>query len=135
MTIAMNSLKLVVQDLVTAERFYRAMGFKVVGRNVGGEGDVAQEQCWLSATGDTSAYVLILSRFLERLPSPRPVYPGEAWLVFTVSNVDATVRSVEAQGGSILRLGQDRPEHSVRAAVVSDPEGHIIEIVGPMGAS
>jgi predicted enzyme related to lactoylglutathione lyase len=52
-----------------------------------------------------------------------------------VSNVDATVRSVEAEGGSVVRSGQDRPEHSVRAAVVSDPEGHIIEIVGPMGAS
>jgi predicted enzyme related to lactoylglutathione lyase len=135
MSIAMNSMKLVVQDLGTAERFYRALGFKVVGRNVGGEGNVAQEQCWLSATGDTSAYVLILSRFLERPPAPRPVYPGEAWLVFTVSNVDATVRNVETQGGSIVRAGQDRPEHSVRAAVVSDPEGHIIEVVGPMGAS
>jgi predicted enzyme related to lactoylglutathione lyase len=131
----MNHMKLVVQDLETAERFYRAMGFKVVGRNIGGEGDVAQKQCWLSTTGDMSAYVLILSRFLERPPSPRPVYPGEVWLIFTVSDVDATVRSVQTQGGSVVRAGQDRPEHNVRAAVVSDPEGHLIEVVGPMGVS
>ena len=135
MSIAMNGVKLVVQDLDVAERFYRAIGFKVVSRNVGGEGNVSQEQCWLSASGDTSANLLILSRFLECPPSSWPVYPGEAWLVFTVSSVDATVRAVEAQGGGILRRGQDRPEHSVRAAVVSDPEGHVIEIVGPMGAS
>jgi len=135
MSITIKNMKLVVQDLETAERFYRAIGLKVVGRNVGGEGDVAQAQCWLSETGDHSAYVLILSRFLERPPAPRPAYPGEVWLVFNVSDVDATVRNVKAQGGSILRLGEDRPEHSVRAAVVSDPEGHIIEIVGPMGAT
>jgi len=135
MSIAMNGMKLVVQDLDSAERFYRAMGFKVVSRNVGGEGNVAQEQCWLSVTGDTSAHLLILSRFLECPRAPRPVYPGEVWLVFTVSDVDATVRRVKTEGGSILRPGQDRPEHSVRAAVVSDPEGHIIEVVGPMGAS
>jgi predicted enzyme related to lactoylglutathione lyase len=135
MSITMNTMKLVVQDLETTERFYRAIGFKVVGRNVGGEGDVAQAQCWLSETGDRNTFVLILSRFIEQPPAPRPAYPGEVWLVFTVSDVDATVRSVKAEGGNILRAGQDRPEHSVRAAVVSDPEGHIIEVVGPMGAS
>jgi predicted enzyme related to lactoylglutathione lyase len=135
MSITMNIMKLVVRDLNAAEHFYLAMGLKVVGRNVGGEDEVAQEQSWLSETGDTSSCVLILSRFLKLPPPPVPVYPGEVWLVFTVSDVDATVRSVEAEGGSVLRHGQDRPEHSVRAAVVRDPEGHIIEVVGPMHAS
>jgi catechol 2,3-dioxygenase-like lactoylglutathione lyase family enzyme len=134
MSIAFNGMKLVVHDLATAERFYRAMGFKLVSRNTGGEGNVAQEQCWLSVTGDTSAHLLILSRFLECPPAPQPAYPREVWLVFTVSDVDATVRRVQTEGGSTLRAGQDRPEHNVRAAVVSDPEGHIIEIVGPMSA-
>jgi predicted enzyme related to lactoylglutathione lyase len=135
MSIAIRHMKLVVRDLNAAERFYRALGLKVLSRNVGGEGEVAQEQCWLSETGDASSYLLILSRFIELPPPPRPVYPGEVWLVFTVSDVDATVRSVEAEGGSILRPGQDRPEHNVRAAVVSDPEGHVIEVVGPMNAT
>ena len=135
MSIAIRHMKLVVRDLNAAERFYRAIGLKVVSRNVGGEGEVAQEQSWLSETGDASSYLLILSRFIELPPPPRPVYPGEVWLVFTASDVDATVRSVEAEGGSILRRGQDRPEHSVRAAVVSDPEGHVIEVVGPMSAN
>ena len=135
MSITMNCMKLVVRDLETSERFYRAMGFKVVARNVGGEGDVAQEQCWLSTTGDRNAYVLILSRFLQFPSASAPAYPREVWLVFTVSDVDATVRNAKTQGGSILRSGEDRPEHSVRAAVVADPEGHIIEVVGPMGAT
>ena len=132
MTLAMNFTKLVVRDVAAAERFYRAVGLQVVSRNLGGEGDVRQEQCWLSATGDRSAHVLILSRFVELPTPPRPVYPGEAWLVFNVAYVDATIAAMQAAGGGVFRPGEDRPEHNVRAAVVSDPEGHLIELVGPM---
>jgi lactoylglutathione lyase len=132
MSIAINFTKLVVGDLEAAERFYLAVGLQVVSRNLGGEAEVRQQQCWLSESGDASTHVLILSRFLE-LPQPsRTVYPGEAWLVFTVSDVDATIAAVESAGGGVVRPGQDRPEHGVRAAVVSDPEGHLIELVGPI---
>ena len=135
MPIAMNHTKLVVRDVAAAERFYTALGLAVVSRNLGGEAEVRQEQCWLSATGDASAHVLILSRFVELPPPPRPTYPGEAWLVFVVDDVDATIAAVQAAGGAVVRPGEDRPEHSVRAAVVSDPEGHMIELVGPMAAA
>jgi catechol 2,3-dioxygenase-like lactoylglutathione lyase family enzyme len=135
MSISMRSLKLVVRDLEAAERFYRALGFQVVSRNVGGEAEVRQAQTWLSETGDMTACLLILSQFLELPPPPRPVYPGEAWLVFNVSDVQAIEDAVQANGGAIVRAGQDRPEHRVRAAVVADPEGHVIEVVGPMKAA
>jgi len=130
----MKFTKLVVRDVRAAERFYCALGLSVVSRNIGGEGEFRQEQCWLSATGDAQSHTLILSRFPEVPPPPAPRYPGEAWLVFTVSDVDATVRCTETAGGSTLRSGEDHPEHNVRAAVVCDPEGHVIEVVGPMGA-
>ena len=132
MSIAMHATKLVVRDVEAAERFYVALGLKLVSRNVGGEAEVAQKQSWLSATGDMSAHVLILSQFLE-LPPPRaPIYPGEAWLTFNVSDVDDLCANVTRAGGRVVRAGQNRPEHNVRAAVVSDPEGHVIEVVGPM---
>ena len=76
MGIGMTSFKLVVGDLARAERFYCALGFKVVSRNTGGEAEVAQEQCWVSPTGDMNSFMLILSRFLELPPPPRPTYPG-----------------------------------------------------------
>jgi catechol 2,3-dioxygenase-like lactoylglutathione lyase family enzyme len=134
MTIAMNATKLVVRDVEAAERFYAAIGLKVVNRNVGGEAEVRQRQSLLSAAGDASAHILVLSQFLE-LPPPRAtVYPGEVWLTFRVADVDATCATVETAGGRVVRAGQDRPEHSVRAAVVADPEGHLIELVGPMNA-
>jgi len=135
MSIAMRATKLVVRDVDAAERFYEAVGLKVVGRNLGGEQEVRQKQSWMSASGDASTHMLILSQFLELPPPSRPVYPGEIWLEFNVTDVEATVAAVTGAGGSVVRPGQDRPEHRVRAAVVSDPEGHFIEVVGPMSGS
>ena len=126
--------KLVVHDVAVAERFYMELGFKLVSRNIGGEEEVRQEQSWLSETGDRTSHVLILSKFLEMPPPPGPVYPTEAWLAITVPDVDALLAAAEAAGGKTIRLGEDRPEHQVRAALTSDPDGHVIEVVGPMQA-
>lgn len=133
MQFAMHATKLVVRDVPAMERFYLALGHQLVNRNTGGEGDVYQEQSWLSASGGMDSHVLILTRFLELPEPPPPVYPGEIWLCFQVPDVEASIAAVEANGGSCRRPGEDRPEHGVRAAVVCDPEGHMIELVGPMG--
>jgi catechol 2,3-dioxygenase-like lactoylglutathione lyase family enzyme len=135
MLMAMRFTKRVVGDLAAAEAFYAAMGLKVVGRNQGGEEDVHQSQVWLSASGDMDTHVLILSHFVELPPPSRPTYPGEAWLTFSDVDVDAICALCEAHGGSIYRAGEDRPEHGVRAAVIVDPEGLYIELVGPMQGS
>ena len=132
MSIAMRFTKRVVGDLARCEAFYVAMGLKLVGRNQGGEDEVHQEQVWLSASGDRTTHVLILSCFLELPKPPPPTYPGEAWLTFSDVDVDATCADAVANGGSVVRAGEDRPEHGVRAAVIADPEGHFIELVGPM---
>lgn len=132
MSTVMHATKLVVRDVDAAEQFYEAVGLKVVSRNVGGEDEVRQQQSWLAASDAPNAHILILTRFLE-LPLPaRPEYPGEIWLCFMVSDVDDTVAKVLSEGGKLVRAGEDRPEHKVRAAVVTDPEGHLIELVGPM---
>ena len=49
-----------------------------------------------------------------------------------VPDVDEAIAGIEAAGGKTRRAGEDRPEHAVRAAVVTDPEGHVLELVGPM---
>jgi catechol 2,3-dioxygenase-like lactoylglutathione lyase family enzyme len=132
MDFEMHATKLVVGDVEKAERFYVALGMKVVARNLGGEAEVRQQQSWLSKTGGMDSHGLILSRFMELPAPPRPTYPGEIWLCFRVPDVEATIATVEAEGGKTIRPGEDRPEHAVRAAVVCDPEGHLIELVGPM---
>ena len=134
MNTAMHATKLVVRDVEASERFYEALGLTIVSRNLGGEKEVRQQQTWFSTTGAPDAHMLIISQFLE-LPAPgKPEYPGEIWLCFQVPDVDETIAMVVEAGGSMFRAGEDRPEHKVRAAVVSDPEGHYIELVGPMKA-
>jgi len=132
MKIAMHATKLVVRDLDAAERFYENLGMSIVGRNEGGEAEVRQKQTWFSATGDPESHILILSQFLETPEARKPEYPGEIWLCFQVPDVEETIEVIRAGGGSLVRAGEDRPEHGVRAAVVSDLEGHFIELVGPM---
>ncbi len=135
MTISMRFTKRIVGELAPCEAFYSAMGLKVVSRNEGGELEVHQQQVWLSASGDMTSHVLILARFVE-LPSPaRPTFPGEAWLTFSDVDVDKTCAAAVAHGGSVTRAGEDRPEHGVRAAIIADPEGHFIELVGPMSGA
>ena len=135
MIVGMHATKLVVRDVTAAERFYAALGLKLVSRNEGGEADVRQSQAWMSVSGDSSTHMLILSEFREVSAPPLPAYPREFWLAFNVADVDRICEAVEANGGEIIRAGEDRPEHGVRAAVVGDNEGHIIEIVGPMSGS
>lgn len=134
MNTAMHATKLVVRDVEAAERFYVSLGLQVVSRNLGGEEEVRQQQSWLSTTGEPGSHILILSQFVELPPPQGPEYPGEVWLCFQVPDVDASIATVEAGGGALVRPGEDRPEHAVRAAIVSDLEGHFIELVGPMKA-
>lgn len=132
MIVQMHATKLVVRDSEAAERFYQAIGLKLVNRNEGGEDEVRQKQSWLSTTGDMTSHVLIVSQFMEAPAPPLPAYPGEVWLCFQVADVGATEAAVEQAGGRVIRPGEDRPEHGVRAAVIADNQGHLIEIVGPM---
>jgi catechol 2,3-dioxygenase-like lactoylglutathione lyase family enzyme len=135
MILGMHATKLVVRDVEASQGFYQALGLKLVTRNLGGEGEVRQNQAWLSVTGDSSSHMLILSEFTD-VPAPTlPAYPREFWLAFNVADVDGVIAATERAGGSVVRAGEDRPEHGVRAAVVADNEGHIIEIVGPMSSA
>jgi predicted enzyme related to lactoylglutathione lyase len=134
-SMTMSHFKLVTADLAAAEHFYTALGLRCFSRNTGGEETVRQSQSWLSHDGAADRCVLILTQFLEIPPPAPPTYPGQCWLVFTVPDVDATLARIAALGGSTLRPAEDRPEHQVRAAVAADPEGHPIELVGPMLAA
>lgn len=135
MILGMHATKLVVRDVAAAERFYEGIGLKLVNRNLGGEGEVRQQQSWMSVTGDSASHTLILCQFVEVPPPKLPDYPREVWLAFNVADVDAICAAAVRGGGSVIRAGEDQPEHGVRAAIVGDIEGHIIEIVGPMSSA
>ena len=67
-------------------------------------------------------------------PPDPPDYPGESWLILGDLDVDAACAAVIAHGGAIVRTPKDTPEFSVRSAVVTDPDGHHIELTGAMPA-
>ena len=130
--LAVTFTKLVVGDLEAAERFYRdVLGLTPMGRHFAGEGDLAQELIPLSTTGKPEDSRLVLSRFLHR---PPPV-PGEAWIGFLVADVDAAAAAVAKAGGKIVKPAEDVPEHGVRAVILSDPEGHMMELAQMLGAA
>ena len=81
---------------------------------------------WLSGGGTQDEAVLILTQFLELAGPAPPTYPGEIWLCFKVADVDQVCRAIEADGGAIRRAAEDIAGWNVRAAVVTDPEGHLI---------
>lgn len=129
---AMRFTKIIVGDLARAERFYAALGLRRFNRSLSGEGRFEQEQIWLSASGDMTSHVLLISRFLNLPEPPRPDFPGEAWLILSDMDVVAACAVVQAHGGTILRDAVDAPKFGVRAAVVTDPDGHPIELTGPI---
>ncbi|MFC0673019.1 VOC family protein [Brachybacterium hainanense] len=60
----------------------------------------------------------------EDLREPRPV--------IRVSDIDATLAQVEAEGGSIVAGRKEIPEIAMVFAVFADPAGNLINVVGDM---
>jgi lactoylglutathione lyase len=128
-SLALSYTKLMVADLDAAERFYTtALGFKVFRRNTAPDGDYAQKEICLSLSGSPAPGFLVLSQYLARAAPP----PGEAWIGFDVSDMDALVEAIVAAGGSIPVPPEDCPAHGVRSAVAADYEGHVIGLNQPL---
>lgn len=119
--------KMIVADLAAAKRFYtETMGLKVVLTFATGEGSDQLEEAILSQTGTyNGGHSLALVQYLNRPPAR----PGEAIFGFSVEDVDATIKAVIAAGGALARPARTIPEHNIKVAFVTDPEGHLLEIV------
>lgn len=120
---AFTFTKIVVVDLDRAVAFYSdVVGLRLLKRFVADEGPYAQEEAVLVNGNGERGPMLLLVRYLS-LPAPSP---GAAWMGFSVVDLPATIAAVEQAGGAVLV-----PVHEalgMRIAVVSDPEGHPIEL-------
>ncbi|WP_020109221.1 VOC family protein [Nocardia sp. 348MFTsu5.1] len=117
--------KIFVDDLDAEAHFYTiTFGMGEKARLKFGEGKDALEEIILTTARDDDSNV-ILWRYLER-PTPPA---GEATLGFTVSNVAEIVRRAEVGGGSIIQPPKTIPEAGVEMAFITDPEGHVLEVV------
>jgi catechol 2,3-dioxygenase-like lactoylglutathione lyase family enzyme len=78
-----------------------------------------------------SAESLVMLKYLNRPAPPR----GEVILGFITADVAALVKRVRAAGGRVLEEPRDMPEHGVRVTFVTDPEGHLAEVVQMLGGA
>lgn len=137
MATAFTFTKIVVSDLDRVIPFYRdAIGLRLLSRFIADGGDYAQEEAVLGGHGGNAGAdgagrgpLLMLVRYLAR-PAP-PV--GAAWTGFAVDDLAATVAAVERAGGEVVIPIMDAPEYKVAVAVVTDPEGHLVELTTPLG--
>jgi len=60
---------------------------------------------------------------------------SDAILGFQTKDVDALVAKVVAAGGSVVDAPNDKPEHGVRVAFATDPDGRLLELVQMLDAS
>lgn len=126
--------KLVVNDLEKMARFYdEVYGFKQLQRV---KAQVQQEPIDEiimgppGQQGPTMTESLVLFKFVNRPKVPI----GEVILGFITPDLAALIGRVRANGGSVVQEAMDLPEHGVRVAFLTDPEGHLTEVVQLLAA-
>jgi predicted enzyme related to lactoylglutathione lyase len=122
--------KLVVDDLERMAAFYdAAYGLRQVARVQAEIGREHIDEIMLSATSGVTPGTLVLLRFVDR-PPPRA---GEVLLGFTTGDLPALIERVVAAGGAVYAPAKEMPEMKLRVAFVTDPEGHLTELVQMLG--
>lgn len=120
--------KLVVADLERSVAFYtEALGLvedyrvasQIAGRPI--------EQVAFAATAPDGP-VLVLLRYAD---APGPA-SGEVIVGFRVDDVESVCTRVVAAGGAVHREPQTMRRYGVVTAFLTDPEGHLIELVQPI---
>jgi predicted enzyme related to lactoylglutathione lyase len=118
--------KLIVRDLDAMAAFYRrAYGMHAVRRVTGHIAGEAIEEVMLSPDPAAPFGVLVLLRYADR-PA---IATGESILGFTTDDLPALLERVRTSGGRVHDAIRDMPEHGVRVAFATDPEGHLAELV------
>lgn len=126
---AFTFTKIVVADLDRAVPFYRdAIGLTLLNRITAPDGEYAQEEAIMGVEGKKDGPMLLLVRYLNK-PAPPS---GSAWTGLVVENLPAVLGAVEQAGGTVIVPIHDVPKFELTIAVVTDPEGHLIELMTPL---
>lgn len=118
--------KLVVGDLEKMAAFYgQAFELEQITRMQETIGPDAIDEIMLGTRGALAPGALILLQYVDRSPPQ----DGEVILGFTTGDLPALLDRVRAAGGVVRCDIRDFPDMQVRVAFVTDPEGHLIELV------
>lgn len=122
--------KLIVDDLDKVAAFYKDVcGLNELARVASEVNDRQIEEILFHPTGDGGA-TLVLWKWLDRTTT----VVDEVILGFQTADLASFVDRTKAAGGKVVSQIKDMPEHGVRVAFVTDPEGHLIEVVELLGA-
>lgn len=125
---AMGFTKIIVADLGGMEDFYvKGLGMEIVTRITVDEPGWELDEVVLSA-GEGSQLALVHYRTRE---APTP---GEAVIGLYVADIEGVIATAVARGANIVVPVRVLPEHGIKMAYVSDPEGHMLEFLEQMVA-
>lgn len=120
--------KIIVADLAAMERFYcDGLGLRVQTRIAVDKPGYALRETVL-VVGE-SGTLLNLVQYLDR-PCPTP---GEAVVGLSIDDMNAVIAAATEAGGSVVTPPVDIPDHQLKVAYIADPEGHLLELLQPLG--
>jgi predicted enzyme related to lactoylglutathione lyase len=123
--------KLVVADLAASEAFYvEVFGLDATSRVTSEIGSRGIDEIIFAPTAP-GAGAFILLRYQDT-DGPRT---DEVIVGFVVTDADDVLTRAAAAGGTIVRPAKEMSEHRAKVGFVSDPEGHLLEIVQVMTAT
>ena len=121
--------KLIVNDLDACAAYYgEVFGFTETMRLQAHEGDRAISEIIMGPEDGGPNETLVMYKYVNR-PTPPT---GEVILGFTTDDLDALIKRSLGAGGAIAIDLVDMPEHGVKVVFLSDPEGHLSEVVQVM---
>lgn len=126
MTSSFSFTKLIVADLERMAAFYREVYDLHAVHRV--QGEIAGEEIdeiMLSPDSQAPFGTLVLLKFVKRAAPPH----GELLLGFTTDDLPSLLERVRRAGGRVHEEIRELPEHGVRVAFATDPEGHLAELV------
>ena len=117
--------KLIVGDVDKMAAFYgEVFGLKPIERIQSEIGGDRIDEILLGANGENAGGVVLL-KFVDK----KPPATGEVILGFITDAIDALIDRVLAAGGSIHAPVKTDADSPYKVGFVTDPEGHICEIV------
>lgn len=117
--------KLVVADLEAMHEFYTTVfGLRELNRVEAAINDRPIREIMYHPTSEGGA-PLVLFHF-DGTDTP---VNEEAILGFMSDDLDALVANAVAHGGRLVEEPHDMAEHGIRVGFVTDPEGHLLELI------
>jgi lactoylglutathione lyase len=123
---AFTFTKIVVGDLDRSAAFYRDVCGLTEANRVSAETDDGRKLTEIILTAEPAGPATLILITYHGEPAPAA---GESVLGFYTRDIDAFLGRLLKAGGKITSPVKSLPEHGLKYAMTTDPEGHVIEAI------